>query len=53
MPSTNYAPNYTNQAPKEPQKSKTDQLFELKKLYDAGILTEEEFNVQKTKILNS
>ena len=53
MPSTNYAPNYTNQAPKESQKSKTDQLFELKKLYDAGILTEEEFNVQKNKILNS
>ena len=36
----------------EPQKSKTDQLMDLKKLYDAGILTEEEFNKQKSKILN-
>lgn len=35
------------------EKSKTDQLFDLKKLYDAGVLTEEEFNKQKNKILNS
>lgn len=35
------------------QKNKTEQLFDLKKLYDAGVLTEEEFNEQKSRILNS
>lgn len=33
--------------------SQTEQLLDLKKLYDAGVLTEEEFNNQKNKILNS
>lgn len=34
-------------------KSTVKQLLDLKKLYDDDILTEEEFNVQKNKILNS
>ncbi|MFU2375900.1 MAG: SHOCT domain-containing protein [Bacteroidales bacterium] len=34
-------------------KSTVKQLLDLKKLYDADILTEEEFNEQKNKILNS
>ena len=35
-----------------PQRSKTDQLLELKGLLDAGILTQEEFDEQKYKIIN-
>lgn len=35
------------------RQSPTEQLLELKKLYDAGILTNEEFNEQKNKILKS
>ena len=51
---TNYAQtNSNNTTSKETQKSKTKQLLDLKKLYDAEILTEEEFNKQKSKILNS
>ena len=51
---TNYAQTNSNTtASKDTQKSKTDQLLDLKKLYDAGVLTEEEFNKQKSKILNS
>ena len=50
----NYAQtNSNNTTSKETQKSKTEQLLDLKKLYDAEILTEEEFNKQKSKILNS
>lgn len=33
--------------------SKTESLFELKKLFDAGVLTQEEFDNEKKKILNS
>ncbi|MEI3462126.1 MAG: NINE protein [Bacteroides eggerthii] len=52
--SNNYTQTYFNAtAHKEPQKSQTEQLLDLKKLYDAGVLTEGEFNEQKTKILNS
>ena len=51
---TNYAQtNSNNTTSKETQKSKTEQLLDLKKLYDAEILTEEEFNKQKSIILNS
>ncbi len=51
---TNYAQTSSNTTTsKETQKSKTDQLLDLKKLYDAEVLTEEEFNEQKSKILNS
>ncbi len=35
------------------RQSPTEQLLELKKLYDAGILTNEEFSEQKNKILKS
>lgn len=53
----NRPPSFINNSyttsPKEQQQSKTDQLIDLKKLYDAGVLTEEEFNKQKSKILNS
>lgn len=45
--------NYDNEHTSRNQKNKTEQLFDLKKLYDAGVLTEEEFNTQKSKILNS
>ena len=34
-------------------KSKTEQLLELKQLLDGGILTQEEFDTEKQKILNS
>ena len=33
-------------------KDKTQQLFDLKKLLDAGVLTKEEFDKEKKKILN-
>lgn len=47
---TNYAQaNSNTTTSKGTQKSKTDQLLDLKKLYDAGVLTEEEFNKQKVK----
>ncbi|WP_297639728.1 SHOCT domain-containing protein [uncultured Clostridium sp.] len=36
----------------ENQKSKVDELKELKELLDSGILTQEEFNSEKAKILN-
>lgn len=48
-----YNDNYNNEHTSRNQKSKTEQLLDLKKLYDAGVLTEEEFNTQKSKILNS
>ncbi len=35
------------------QKSLSDQLFQLKELLDGGILTQEEFDMEKKKILNS
>ena len=34
-------------------KSPTDQIMDLKKLLDAGALTQEEFDFEKTKILRS
>ncbi len=37
----------------EPQLGKTEQLFKLKELLDGGILTQEEFDNEKKKILNS
>lgn len=36
----------------ETSKSKVDELKELKDLLDSGILTQEEFNSEKTKVLN-
>ena len=33
--------------------SKMESLFELKKLLDSGVLTQEEFDNEKKKILNS
>jgi hypothetical protein len=55
--------NYNNCAPKEKtptpipndpgnSKTKTDRLFELKILLDRGILTQEEFDKEKKKILD-
>lgn len=51
--SDNYNQNHTEPKTMDSQKHKTEQLLDLKKLYDAGILNEDEFNTQKTKILNS
>tara|TARA_B110001450_G_C17397443_1_gene390256 strand:- start:54 stop:545 length:492 start_codon:yes stop_codon:yes gene_type:complete len=34
------------------KKSKTERLLDLKKLFDTGVLTQEEFNSEKKKILN-
>lgn len=51
--SDNYNQNLTEPKPMDSQKQKTEQLLDLKKLYDAGILNEDEFNAQKSKILNS
>lgn len=42
-----------NQSEPPYQMSKTDQLFKLKELLDGGILTQEEFDTEKKKILNS
>lgn len=35
------------------ENTKTDQLLSLKKLLDSGVLTQDEFDEQKRKILNS
>jgi hypothetical protein len=55
-PPQQYAPPTQQYAPpaaeKDPQQS-IEQLNELKKLLDAGVLTQAEFDVQKTKILQS
>jgi hypothetical protein len=40
-------------APAAEGKSPTDQIMDLKKLLDAGALTQEEFDFEKTKILRS
>ena len=46
--------NYSNKCNTASEsKSKSEQLLELKKLLDAGVLTEEEFNTQKKKILDA
>ena len=53
----NYVPQqqyYTPQQPTtKPVKSKTEQLMELKELLDQNILTQEEFDKEKQKILRS
>lgn len=38
--------------PKNDFSSKTDKLKDLKALLDAGVLTQEEFDTEKKKILN-
>jgi len=35
------------------QKTKAQKLFDLKKLYDDGVLTEEEYEKEKQKILDT
>ena len=63
-PYTQYYQQQQYAAPQQPQqhtpagnagqgKSKTEQLLELKQLLDGGILTQEEFDTEKQKILNS
>ena len=42
----------TSQAPSSEKSSLADELAKLAKLKDAGILSEEEFNAQKSKLLN-
>lgn len=49
----NYNQNHIEPKTMDSQKQKTEQLLDLKKLYDAGILNQDEFNTQKSKILNS
>jgi Short C-terminal domain len=55
-PAQQYAPPPQQYAPppaeKNPQQA-IEQLTELKKLLDAGVLTQAEFDVQKTKILQN
>ncbi len=52
-----YAPAPPQYAPAPPQAESTDDLIEqlekLGKLRDGGVLTEEEFTAQKTKLLNA
>ena len=43
--------NHNNETPN--QLSKTELLFKIKELLDSGILTQEEFDNEKKKILNS
>jgi hypothetical protein len=38
-------------APAQPTMSAAEQLTDLKKLLDAGVLTQEEFDVEKAKVL--
>lgn len=60
MSNGNYQPTY--QTPQQPvhqstttkeSKSKAEKLTELKQLMDDGVLTQEEFNAEKAKILNA
>jgi len=47
-------PSPPEQAPAAPAAASTDSfadLMKLKELFDAGVLTQEEFDAQKTKIL--
>ena len=52
-----YTPQQPVQQPQQPTtkpvKSKTEQLMELKELLDQNILTQEEFDKEKQKILRS
>lgn len=42
----------STQAPPKQEKSKTEQLMELKSLLDNGVLTQEEFDSEKQRILH-
>jgi Short C-terminal domain len=56
MPAQQYAPPQQQYAPPQAEKNPQqaiEQLTELKKLLDAGVLTQAEFDVQKTKILQN
>ena len=46
-------PRQPAQQPKNDFSSKTDKLKDLKALLDAGVLTQEEFDSEKKKILDS
>lgn len=47
------APHIKGEQPRTaPLKSKTDRLREMKELLDEGILTQEEYDIEKQKILN-
>jgi hypothetical protein len=48
-----YRPPQYEPPPPASQPSTVEQLTELKKLLDAGVLTQAEFDAQKSKILNS
>jgi hypothetical protein len=52
-PPPQYAPALaaTPPAPAAPTQSPAEQLMDLKKLLDAGALTQEEFEVEKAKVL--
>lgn len=60
MSNGNYQPTYQTPQQSVQQaantndaKSKTEKLTELKQLMDDGVLTQEEFNAEKAKILNA
>lgn len=56
-PQETYRPTNTEESTTNPKDNatsdRTKQLFQLKELLDGGILTQEEFNNEKKKILNS
>jgi hypothetical protein len=50
-PPPQYAAAAPPPAPAAPTRSPAEQLTDLKKLLDAGVLTQEEFDVEKAKVL--
>ena len=53
QPPPQYAPPPPPPPPAAPERPMAEQLTELKSLLDSGVLTQAEFDIQKTKILQS
>ncbi|TWR30304.1 SHOCT domain-containing protein [Mucilaginibacter pallidiroseus] len=46
-------PVYYDFGHRQPQSSSADEIMKYKELYDSGAITEQEYNTQKARILNS
>lgn len=46
-------PVYYDFGNRQPQPSPADEIMKYKKLYDSGAITEQDYNTQKARILNS